>query len=51
VEYVKEYVKPTFEFVELRPEERLAGSKNNCGAQAVGTDTCLDPNQYPGQNN
>lgn len=28
---MKKYVKPTVEFVELRPEERLAGS-GNCRA-------------------
>lgn len=27
---MKEYVKPTYEYVELRPEERLAGSPSQC---------------------
>jgi hypothetical protein len=42
VKLVKTYVKPTFEFVELRPEERLAGS--NCRA-------CQGNNECEGGNN
>lgn len=41
---LKKYTKPTFEFVELRPEERLAGS--NCSA-CQGNNNCA-PGGNPG---
>lgn len=46
---MKKYVKPTFEFVELRPEEGLArcGSgkdKRNCSA---GRRKCMKHSHYP----
>lgn len=56
---MKPYIKPTFEFVELRPEERLANCSNGNGH---GNSTCVningnytghsyDSNQGPGNGN
>lgn len=42
----KPYTKPTFEFIELRPEERLAGSNDNCHAER-GRGDCA-PAGHPG---
>jgi hypothetical protein len=36
----KPYVRPTLQVIELRPEERLAGSKGNCAA-CQGANACV----------
>lgn len=45
---MKKYVKPTFEYVELRPEEGLAkcgsGGKGNC---AAGRRRCMKHSHFP----